>query len=93
MYLDRKTLYPLAHHDHHAAGTWVHVEEDLVLWVLWLDMTDQVWRDFAGNCTRWVGLKPTWVLLRPGDTLIMCLGSRNLPCDKLETTVAIGGLF
>ena len=84
----------MTHHDRHGVGTFVTVIDGLKLWVYWLDLTDQERREFEREGMFWVGRRPSWVLLRPGDTLVMQPGY----CTPhfvftIETSTCIGGAF
>ena len=84
----------MTHHDHHGVGTWVHVLEGLKLWIFWPQMSKEDWDDFKEEGMYWTGGRPQWILLRPGDILIMAPG-RCIPhvVVTIETSTCLGGFF
>ena len=84
----------MTHHDHHGVGTWVHVLDGLKLWIFWPQMSERDWEDFKEDGMYWTGGQPEWILLRPGDILIMGPG-RCIPhaVVTIETSTCVGGFY
>lgn len=84
----------LTHHDRHAVMTWLRVLQGLKLWILWPDMSPAEWAEFEDEDHQmwWTGGRPQWVLIRPGETLVMakCVPHAVI---TLEDSLCVGGSF
>lgn len=92
--LSQADAISLTHRDHHGQGTVVRVAAGKKLWVWFEDLTEVERVEFGRNGPSWIGQRPSWALLSPGDILIMRAGAA-IPhfVVTLEDSLCFGGAF
>ena len=83
----------LPHQDRHGLWTWVTVVFGSKLWIYWPDMDDNDRKHFCEKGQKYPeSHKARWVILKPGDTLIMRSGTPHC-VYSLEDSLMYGGHF